>query len=456
MVWEGDVLGREEDALFLTNYLTKMYEESKKKYFILNVNSPWGFGKTYFLKNWKNQLEKNHPVIYYDAWMNDFTSEPLLSFVATIEEQIAGYLRGKTEKARVEEFADYAKKLVKPTLPIMLSILVKQLTGMSPEYIAKSVEEAKDDIGELAMRAADEALKDYSDRKRAVAGFREKLSNIVKAVDKKQSLRNPIFIFVDELDRCRPTFAIELLEAIKHLFDVDGIYFVIATDSVQLAHSIKAVYGSEFDSVKYLKRFFDREYSFDKPDHYSFVRANLVVYNLRDNVVFPRSQDGDDGAVLMSKIFSLYRASLRDVEQCMSHLQACSLTAEEGEVLHGVYLLHLICFKHIHPEQFGRGATIAAFEEPAFNTGELISVMQFGDDFERPRTAHVRVSDLIAMYHDRLYDVLSDIASIEPRNDLALSVRDQLIAPLRGRGRANRHNMERYREMVERSGKING
>jgi hypothetical protein len=456
MEWEGDVLGRKEDALFLTNYLTKMYQESKKKYFILNVNSPWGFGKTYFLKNWKSLLEKKHPVIYYDAWMNDFTSEPLLSFVATIEEQIAEYLTGKNEKTRVEEFAEYAKKLVKPTLPIMLSILVKQLTGMSPEYIAKAMEDAKDDIGGLAVRAADEALKDYSERKKSVAGFKEKLSSIVKAVDKKQSLGNPIFIFVDELDRCRPTFAIELLEAIKHLFDVDGIYFVIATDSIQLAHSIKAVYGSEFDSVRYLKRFFDREYSFDKPDHTSFVRANMAIYSLNDNVVFPVSQDGDDGVVLMSKIFSLYKASLRDVEQCMSHLQACSLTAEEGEVLHGVYLLHLICFKHIHPEKFRRGVGIPAFEEPVFNTSELVSVMQFGDDFERPRISYMPVSDLIAMYHDRLFDGLSDIALYEPGNDLAQSVRDQLIAPSRGRGRAKKHNMERYWEMVERSGKING
>jgi len=57
-----------------------------------------------------------------------------------------------------------------------------------------------------------------------------------------------MFILIDELDRCRPTYAIELLENIKHLFDIEGLYFIIATDSTQLSYSINAVYGNKFAS----------------------------------------------------------------------------------------------------------------------------------------------------------------------------------------------------------------
>jgi hypothetical protein len=461
MEWEGDVLGRKEDALFLTNYLTSMYEESRKKYFILNVNSPWGFGKTYFLKGWKNQLGKNHPVIYYDAWINDHTSEPLISFVATIEEQISIHLTGRNERTRVQEFADYAKKLVKPSLPIILSVLVKHLTGMSPEGFAKAIGDVSNDIGEVTERAADEALRDYNERKRSVDGFKEKLGNLVKAVDKTKGMQNPIFIFVDELDRCRPTFAIALLEAIKHLFEVDGLYFVIATDSTQLAHSIRAVYGSDFDSVKYLKRFFDREYTFDRPNYLAFVKATLSIYPLKGNVVFPEIQVENSAAYLMSKIFALYGAGLRDIEQCISHLQACSLTATDGEMLHGIYLLHLICLKHMHPAEFRKGPEHVRFDGAVYKADEKVGSFQSVDNFHGSKTIELSVVQVIGYYQSNLHHDLRKIASdFQTNNDLAMSIRNQIIDPIIKRpatqGPPPRHNMESYVEMVERSGRISG
>lgn len=82
----------------------------------------------------------------------------------------------------------------------------------------------------------------------------------------------PIFILVDELDRCRPDYAIELLEGIKHLFGVKGIYFVVATNIDQLSESVKAVYGTGFDGARYLKRFFDLEYTLPEPDRFAFAK----------------------------------------------------------------------------------------------------------------------------------------------------------------------------------------
>jgi hypothetical protein len=63
-------------------------------------------------------------------------------------------------------------------------------------------------------------------------------------------------ILIDELDRCRPTYAIEMLEAIKHWFCVPNVVFVLAMDREQLSHSIRAVYGQGFDVDGYFLRFF--------------------------------------------------------------------------------------------------------------------------------------------------------------------------------------------------------
>ena len=71
--------------------------------------------------------------------------------------------------------------------------------------------------------------------------------------------------FVDELDRCRPTYAVELLERIKHLFEVDNIVFVLALSTGQLESSIRSLYGDGLDAPGYLRRFIDLEYPLREP-----------------------------------------------------------------------------------------------------------------------------------------------------------------------------------------------
>ncbi len=67
-----------------------------------------------------------------------------------------------------------------------------------------------------------------------------------------------LVVFVDELDRCRPAFTMEMLERIKHYFDDDRIIFVVAINREQLVHLISNCYGEHFDSTRYLDKFFDK------------------------------------------------------------------------------------------------------------------------------------------------------------------------------------------------------
>ncbi len=68
---------------------------------------------------------------------------------------------------------------------------------------------------------------------------------------------NRLVIFIDELDRCKPTYAIKLLEQIKHYMMDDRITFVFSVNLEQLQHTIKCYYGADFDASRYLDRFFD-------------------------------------------------------------------------------------------------------------------------------------------------------------------------------------------------------
>ena len=300
--WKEDRLGRKEDAEFLTTYLRNRFnlshEISSHGSFVLNINAEWGFGKTYFLQNWSDELAAmNFPVIYFNAWDSDFSGDPLLSFISEIDSQLTPFLK-KSPKAR-RHFKDALKNaqdLIKPSLPALASIAVKQLSGLTIKQLQEIIgqagtlfsesmdtediqindssettnESSEEIISKVASKAVEKALSQHASLKKSIYFFKKNISKLVKQLSEAKNVKLPIFIFVDEMDRCRPSYAIELLEHIKHLFGVSGIYFIVATDSRQMAHSIKAIYGNDFDSIRYLKRFFDQEYSFLPPKNRDF------------------------------------------------------------------------------------------------------------------------------------------------------------------------------------------
>ena len=92
----------------------------------------------------------------------------------------------------------------------------------------------------------------------------------------------PLVIVIDELDRCRPSYAVELLEAAKHIFAVDKIVFVLAVNRTELAHSVRALYGAKFDAIGYLNRFFDVDFQLPNPARTQFIETALEVTSINE------------------------------------------------------------------------------------------------------------------------------------------------------------------------------
>jgi hypothetical protein len=93
-------------------------------------------------------------------------------------------------------------------------------------------------------------------------------------------VNSPLFVMIDELDRCRPSYAVTVLERVKHLFEANDVVFIFATDTNQLQHTIRGAYGGDFDGRSYLSRFFDRRYSFPEPRLGEFVKSKLDLIDL--------------------------------------------------------------------------------------------------------------------------------------------------------------------------------
>ena len=128
---------------------------------------------------------------------------------------------------------------------------------------------------------------------------------------------------------------------LSNIFTTKNFVFVIATDTEQLQHSIKAIYGSGFDSSVYLKRFFDREATLDVPDLEVYVNMQSLdsLYDSKGIELYPKiskhlSKDSfNDYICWIAKVYNL---RLRDIDQLLSKMKACLRYAENEHNQNGV------------------------------------------------------------------------------------------------------------------------
>ena len=348
-IWAGDLLGRKAEGDYLRRYIERLYDFDKdhQASFVLNINSEWGHGKTWFLKSLCKELRQNRPVIYFDAWKNDFSKDALLSFVSVVCDELAKiFWKDNAVSQKVAKVKATFSLVGKNALPILLAVLSKQLTGRSLEDLGL-IDDAKDmfaDISDQLSRVVGPSMIDgFINQRNAINDFSRAIGSLVDEIDKSSDFHLPICILIDELDRCRPTYAIELLEAIKHLFSVRGVFFIVATDSSQLAHSIRAVYGSGFNANSYLKRFFSAEYVLATPDYNQFSDFLFLGSNFSESVILPGSRMACEG--FFSCCSEFFQLSLRDQEQIFGILKVV-LLANEKNKYHFPFLLLLIILRH--------------------------------------------------------------------------------------------------------------
>lgn len=294
-IWKGDRLDRRHEASNIEKYIVTeiatLRALGRDHSIVLGIDSPYGIGKSWFLERLGRQLSLSHPVARIDAWADDIGDEPLTAFMAAIDDALAPYI-SKSQKLR-----DRMAAVKVAALPVMGKLvsgaLVKALTKVAGDEInddigetienavrgvkedpkgkedgaaAKAVEGALDKLGEeinsLVDRRGAAMLAAYRQRRQSRKVFRENIRNLVSGIrGEVESKAPPLVIIIDELDRCRPNYAIKILEEIKHFFEVPGLVFIIGLHGGQLSKSVRAIYGNEFDGEDYLRRFFTRRYA---------------------------------------------------------------------------------------------------------------------------------------------------------------------------------------------------
>lgn len=338
-IWKGDRLNRREDANYLRAFIESRITErgslGRKRSYVLNLDAGWGRGKTFFLERFAEQVaQQGHIVAYVNAWRDDFSDDPLVAVMSAIDAAVDPHIPkkgavAKAYKAVTSNFGGIlwagAKGVAGQALKKVVGDGISEIAEMVGDPTTVAQKEAGDKsntetllsagseavVREVSDRLARQAIDDFAAARKSVSDFKDRLEELLEALAAK-NIPMPLYVLVDELDRCRPPFAIAMLERVKHLFEADNVAFLVATDTEQLQHSIRAVYGSEFASGTYLNRFFDRTYRFDQPDPHPYLASLMEASPIPEGKLFLFDQDIGR---FMADTFEYLGASLRDIEQ---------------------------------------------------------------------------------------------------------------------------------------------
>lgn len=256
---------------------------------------------------------------------------------------------GITSKARkyLGKTKDIGVALLKRSLPVAARIATSGVLDLD-----KVTEQA---LGGLAESIAKEQLENYENSKKSIKSFREAISQLASSTTDPDNPKPLVFI-IDELDRCRPNFAIEILEKAKHFFNVNNIVFVLGADKKQLGSSIKAVYGEGLNVNGYLRRFMDFDYVLPPPDKGVFVKALFKKYSFNEYFSKKNAGDvkyeGEQFLKMFSELFELYGLTLREQEHCCSLLSLSIRTTPENYKLLPLFLCFLIVLKVKSPDLY--------------------------------------------------------------------------------------------------------
>ena len=258
---KDDIFHREKVAKKAMELITKL--PSGRGACVIDIDAPWGMGKTTLLKMWINELESNeqgkqhsefripNQSVYYNAWEHDYYGDALTPLIY----EICGSISAKANKSEKwsTEFRDKMKAMVSTGVGVLTSVICYRNTGS--DLLASGV-------GGMAAGATDAAFhvlegKDPEEIGQAYLDEMDKRKAFHDAVVGLANECGKLFIFIDELDRCKPIFAIQTLECIKHYFNIPNVVFVFATDINQLAHTVESYYGTGMDAGGYFLKFFD-------------------------------------------------------------------------------------------------------------------------------------------------------------------------------------------------------
>lgn len=342
-----------EDKLDIADKVTAFAQiiTRNEKSNVYSIAAPFGIGKTFFCEGLKAYLaEKGFPCIGYNVWEVDFYEDPLTPLICEITENLhQRFETDDTTKELLNKLTFFGKAIIsaikiEAKIPLLGSITIDGDKGM--KRCEKAVQAAQNK----------DICNNYREYRQAVQDFKNCLAQIAKH-------NNPLVIIIDELDRCRPDYAVKVLETIKHFFDIDGLCFVLSMDEGQLKNSVQQLYGP-LNFAEYMRKFVNYSFALPTPDSEKYIKYLSEAYKLEQQLQkftqikhsLQRNKDCHEVANIMTSLFSAYTClfnfSLRAQNQVMQRLILFINSLTPNKNFYPEFAVFLACVREYSKELY--------------------------------------------------------------------------------------------------------
>lgn len=291
-----------EGKTFYVRQIEKTLEyQTMKKFSTEDTNDELDRMKVHFTGTELEDIDLGNSYfpIYYNAWLYDNHTDPLMSLLYVVVKKCGKIINPQLTKEKSDRIKQMLQS-IQVNFPFFSINGEQVVNAVSNKNIFEEIQLAEDIRNEVKL-IFDEVI-----------------------VEQAQKL----VIFIDELDRCKPSYALEMLERIKHYFDDDRIIFVVSVNKEQLTHTISTYYGEGFDSTGYLNKFFD-------------IEAYLPTLSIDNNEINEYRSDQRWLNRFTNMLNKYYRLTLRDALIYNQRIESLSSISEINDCSLGSCCLSL-------------------------------------------------------------------------------------------------------------------
>lgn len=386
----------------LAERLTRLYQNLAHGTVSI-LDGRWGSGKSVFARQWKHHLESHGvPCIYFDAFAADYVDSPFRA-VASAFVRAAKEARAHDKNA-YDRFLTAASKTTKIIAAPVAKMAVKAVTlglvgSAEVAEMKAAAEEVASGLGELSETAVKTLLEGQAGDEANFEALRTSLAALPNLLSRKLNADHPgsekkkengsasLVVVIDELDRCRPDFALGVLEVLKHFFRAERVHFVLVTNLNHLLLSVQKRYGVGEAAGEYIQKFYDFLIHFEEREHSRATNASLHASRLlRSMLTGASTQDRSHLVENVAQIISAYDLSLRQAERIVANVVLAQIDFSRNSYRPGVLVALLAAIKVQDPAMF------ADIKRLRVDPGRLQTFIERGDwpgDFPGDRLVNI-------------------------------------------------------------------
>ena len=294
---------------------------------VISVNGGFGSGKSAFLQMLAANLKRHERVGVqeFNAWQQSHTDNPVIDVVSALAAHSANV---------TTDLIQAALGLGKRILRGLLVQGVKTVTAgvVNPESVGSDDTDSKS------------VFRVWADVEAQVTNFERALGELVRASGGK------FVMIIDELDRCHPDYAIDMLTEVRHLFAAPGVVIVLGVNRAELEHRVKEVFGPQTDAAVFLRRFIDFPVHLGVP---SAGQLSLFTNTAVNNTELRRLSRSNVVEESLAHLMAASFASLRDAQQLAHFIATIADPAGERHEAWQLAALAMLMLRSIDQEFYG-------------------------------------------------------------------------------------------------------